>query len=82
MLVSYGCAGEERLYVSADSRIDAEGAAMYPTEFLNTMQPAGLPAHELRLKVGVPVMLLRNMGEPVFLMNNTRLVVTGLQHAL
>jgi hypothetical protein len=35
---------------------------LYPTEFLNTLKFAGIPDHELRLKIGLPVMLLRNIN--------------------
>jgi hypothetical protein len=30
--------------------------------FLNAIVASGLPNHKLRLKVGVPMMLLRNIG--------------------
>nr|GEV60185.1 hypothetical protein [Tanacetum cinerariifolium] len=35
---------------------------MYPTEFLNTLKFSGVPNHNLELKVGAPVILLRNTG--------------------
>uniref|UniRef100_A0A0L8FLW5 DNA helicase Pif1-like 2B domain-containing protein n=1 Tax=Octopus bimaculoides TaxID=37653 RepID=A0A0L8FLW5_OCTBM len=35
-----------------------------PIEFLNSQLPPGLPPHDLRLKVGVPVTLLRNVELP------------------
>lgn len=49
----------------------------YPTEFLNSLELSGLPSLKLRLKVGVPVMLMRNL-DPPRLCNGTRLQVTYL----
>lgn len=37
-----------------------------------------LPNHELKLKVGVPVMLLRNIDKSIRLCNGTRLLVTKM----
>jgi ATP-dependent DNA helicase PIF1 len=50
--------------------------ALYPTEFLNSLSITGLCDHELHLKVGVPVMLLRNLDPSRGLCNGTRLIVT------
>ncbi|GKE00010.1 uncharacterized protein Tco_1387993 [Tanacetum coccineum] len=35
---------------------------IYPTEFLNTLLFSGIPNHKLELKVGVPIILLRNLN--------------------
>ncbi|XP_045831512.1 ATP-dependent DNA helicase PIF1-like, partial [Trifolium pratense] len=52
-------------------------------EFLNMISTSGLPNHKLRLKVGVPVMLLRNLNQKLGLCNGTRLIITRLRkHAL
>jgi ATP-dependent DNA helicase PIF1 len=51
----------------------------YPSEFLNTLTPNGLPPHVLKLKVGCPIMLLRNIDPANGLCNGTRLVVRGFQ---
>ncbi|KAK9057542.1 hypothetical protein SSX86_022378 [Deinandra increscens subsp. villosa] len=50
--------------------------AMYFVEFLNTFQFLGIPNHVLQLKVGAPVLLLRNINLEKGLCNGTRLVVT------
>ena len=50
----------------------------YPLEYLNSLEFPGLPAHKLRLKVGVPVMLLRNLNQKEGLCNGTRLIVTHM----
>ncbi|GKA77541.1 hypothetical protein Tco_0784002 [Tanacetum coccineum] len=35
---------------------------IYPTELLNTLHFSGIPNHKLELKVGVPIILLRNLN--------------------
>ncbi|KAI9103507.1 hypothetical protein K1719_023130 [Acacia pycnantha] len=51
---------------------------MYTTEFLNTISCSGLPPHKLTLKVGAPIMLLRNIDQSSGLCNGTRLRITQL----
>ncbi|KAF7827284.1 ATP-dependent DNA helicase PIF1 [Senna tora] len=74
--------GEKSVYLSSDSISsqdqDSELACVYATEFLNTLSGSGLPYHELRLKVGAHVMLLRNIDKSLGLCNGTRLIVTRL----
>ena len=47
------------------------------TELLNTLQPNGMPRHTIKLNVGVPIILLRNVSRSAGLMNSTQLVVTA-----
>jgi hypothetical protein len=75
--------GDFVIYHSADKPRSREDALLYPSEFLHSLNPQGLPAHELRLKVGAPIMLLRNLNAAAGLANGTRLVITKLtQHAI
>ncbi|XP_075682388.1 ATP-dependent DNA helicase PIF1-like [Rhinoderma darwinii] len=69
--------GQEKLYKSTDTVIAPDQAVYYSTEFLNSLEPPGLPAHRLMLKVGSPIMLLRNINAPK-LCNGTRLCVKKL----
>ncbi|KAI9084847.1 hypothetical protein K1719_033253 [Acacia pycnantha] len=52
---------------------------LYTTEFLNTISCSGMPPHKLTLKVGAPIMLLRNIDQSSGLCNVTRLRVTQLE---
>ncbi len=52
----------------------SDNSTLYPIEFLNKLAPSGMPLHELKLKVGTPVMLLRNM-DARGLCNGTRLEI-------
>lgn len=69
---------QERVYYSIDTVLNEEDATNYPIEFLNSINSSSVPAHELRLKLGVPIMLLRNLAPPK-LCNGTRLIVRRLQ---
>ena len=57
--------------------VNTDDADNYPVEFLNSLNPPGLPHHRILLRVGTPVMLLRNLKPPK-LCNGTRLQVKGL----
>ncbi|ONM25571.1 hypothetical protein ZEAMMB73_Zm00001d007023 [Zea mays] len=70
--------GEQMMYHSFDTAVD-DPNNYYPLEFLNMLTPNGLPPHVLKLKVGCPIMLLRNIDPANGLCNGTRLVVHGFQ---
>jgi hypothetical protein len=55
---------EERSYKSLDTVVEPEEATQYSTEFLNSLEPTGLPPHTRTLKTGCPVMLLPNIDPP------------------
>jgi ATP-dependent exoDNAse (exonuclease V) alpha subunit len=76
--------GEARVYHSADSlpnntpEQQTEGELMYPVEYLNTINCSGLPLAQLALKVGCPVMVLRNLNPRHGVCNGSRGIITRM----
>jgi hypothetical protein len=72
--------GEAINYLAADKicqddEVDPIIDNQYPMEYLNSLNPSGLPPFNLELKVGCPIMLLRNIAPKEGLCNGTRLMV-------
>ena len=68
---------EEKIYKSTDNISSRDKIINYPTEFLNSLEPIGTAPHNLLLKLGTPIMLLRNLDPPK-LYNGTILIVTRM----
>lgn len=74
-------AGDEEVFYSVDQPIEeddspgAQGRASIPHEFLRSLDATNFPPGELHLKLGCPVILLRNLSSATGLCNGTRLVV-------
>lgn len=73
--------GESFSYFSIDTAEEFGGTEAdlnraFPPEYLNSINIPGLPSHELKLKVGVIVMLMRNLNQTLGLCNGTRMIVT------
>jgi len=61
---------------SAVARVSMD--SLYLVEFLNILQFSGIANHKLELKMGVPILLLRNLNQLIGLCNGTRLIVKNL----
>ena len=61
--------------LSVDTVGEVDQQALYPVEYLNSLNQSGLPPHRLNIKVGAPIMLLRNMDPVRGHCNGTRYVV-------
>ena len=66
--------GESEIVRSYDKIIKDAQQASFPMEFLNTLNITGLPPHLLNLKIGLPVILIRNVNPACGLCNGTRLI--------
>ncbi|XP_071740486.1 uncharacterized protein [Rutidosis leptorrhynchoides] len=79
--------GEEITYLSFDDVDACDNSmtcdhGMRSPEFLNSLKFSGIPNHKLVLKVGVPIMLLKNIDQTNGLCNGTRLMVIKLEKSV
>ncbi|XP_052622539.1 uncharacterized protein LOC111886642 [Lactuca sativa] len=76
--------GDEVEYLSSDNLCQSEfvhdqfDVNLYSTYVLNGLKVSGFPNHKLILKVGVPIMLLKNIDQKNGLRNGSRLQVKSL----
>ena len=73
------------MYLSSNSVDKSFGSSDYMVEtltpeFLNSLGCSRIPYQALKLKVGVPIMLLRNVDQSASLSNDSRLVITRLSN--
>jgi len=64
---------EEVVLLSADSTVQPGDAVRHPPEFLNTLEPQGMPVHKLVLRPGCLLRLMRNINPKEGLCNGTRM---------
>jgi hypothetical protein len=75
VMVSSYLLGVQVDFLSANSAEDTKMVNTYPSKFLNTLEVSGMPSHKLPLKIGAPLMVLRNLDPLTELCNGTRLIV-------
>eukprot|EP01063_Lacrimia_lanifica_P006905 TRINITY_DN14374_c0_g2_i1.p1 TRINITY_DN14374_c0_g2~~TRINITY_DN14374_c0_g2_i1.p1 ORF type:complete len:386 (+),score=118.51 TRINITY_DN14374_c0_g2_i1:1-1158(+) len=68
----------ERTYASTDKLEDEEKESVYTLEVVNSIEPKGFLQHKLRLRVGMPVMMICNFAVDKGLCNGTRMIVREL----
>ncbi|GBO39915.1 hypothetical protein AVEN_17858-1 [Araneus ventricosus] len=64
-------------YLSVDTLMSNKQVTSYPVEFFNSLELSGVPSDKLRLKVGVPVLLIHNF-DVLRLRIGTQLQITHL----
>ena len=69
--------GQIFVKTSADEYADMSEALVVTLEQINVRTPNGSPPHRLELKIGMPLILLRNMSDG--LMNGTRLILLNVR---
>jgi hypothetical protein len=76
--------GTAQTFYSVDELLDEENqpdetSIHVPVEFINILEPSGFPKHELKLKIGCCVILLRNLDVEKGLCNGTKLTILEMQ---
>src|SRR2546425_12911296 len=69
----------EKLLADLTENNNTQQSQVYSPEFLRSLKIPDLPPGELKLKIGVPIILLRNLNPSEGLCNGTRLIVRDLQ---
>jgi ATP-dependent DNA helicase PIF1 len=70
--------GNAMVFISADTHVtghSTETELNLPTEYLNSINASGLPPSRLALKIGSPIILLRNIAAKRGLCNGTRAII-------
>ena len=67
--------GDPIIVPSIGRTVNPDEATHYTSEYIDTLEASGVPPHQLSLKKGAVVMLLRNLNVDQGLCNGTRLIV-------
>ncbi|XP_014770529.1 uncharacterized protein LOC106869333 [Octopus bimaculoides] len=74
--------GDVTVYKSVDIIPNQDEVVDYPTEFLNSFEPSGVSPHILTLKIGSPVMLIRNLNPPTLGIVITKLLPNVIEASI
>ena len=67
--------GDRHVFTSIDVAQGEEGGGVFPEEYLNSLELSGMAQHELSLKVGAVVILLKNFNIKAGHCNGTRYII-------
>ena len=67
--------GQLHIFKSIDKVLNTKYGHDYPTEYLNSIYLGSIPPHILELKVGTPIILVRNLNPSQGMMNGTRCIL-------
>lgn len=70
--------GQKISHVSNDQACNNENQMQMPVELLNAVDNSILPSHALNLRIGSPIMVVRNIDPAADVCNGTRLIVNSL----
>lgn len=71
-------AAQSKVFYATNTIVEDEFKDYYPQNMLDAYEESGLPPHKLVLKVGCPIIMMRNYGRNIGVVNGTRLIVTEL----
>ena len=66
--------GIPHVLTSSDELVNPDDLSRFNIEYLNSLDPSGLPSHRLFIKPGMPLMLMRNLNPKMGLCNGTKLI--------
>ena len=73
-MISSMLPGSQMTYSSANELQNQDDLIRFNVEYLHSLSPNGFPPHNLTIKPGMPLMLLRNLNPREGLCNGTKLV--------
>ena len=71
-------AADTKVFYATNSIVEEELRDHYPQNLLDAHEESGLPPHKLVLKVGCPIIMMRNYGRNIGVVNGTRLILTEI----